>query len=99
MLNRSDVDALKLERWESVRVEWVDSAGYSTWKDIDDLEAQFARNTYACSTVGQWFGVNDLAVCVVGSRDHDKPNVDNAMMIPLVAVMRIIPLVPLEPGA
>lgn len=83
---------MNFERGQIVEIEWVDSCGNAGWQSEKDILAWSGgdtKNTH--HTIGYFVTSNDKVVVVVQSYvDYEYGrSVDNAMSIPLVAVLRV----------
>jgi hypothetical protein len=73
----------KMDQWELVQFEWVDSAGpESGWHKPGKKEMEI----HGCVTVGQLYAQSSDRVVVVLSRDSTSKNVDGIITIPTVAI-------------
>jgi hypothetical protein len=73
----------KMEQWELIEVEWVDSAGTENgWHKPGKKEMEI----HGCVTVGQLYAQSTDRIVIVLSRDSTSQNIDGIITIPTVAV-------------
>jgi hypothetical protein len=73
----------KMEQWELIEVEWVDSAGTENgWHKPGKKEMEI----HGCVTVGQLYAQSVDRIVIVLSRDSTSKNIDGIITIPTVAV-------------
>jgi len=73
----------QVERWECVRVEWVDSCGPKHgWHKAAKKEQQVAH----CVSGGLVFAQDAECLSLVLSRDTDSKAIDGIITIPNVAI-------------
>lgn len=76
----------KLEQWELVRVEWMDSRGG------DNGWHKPKRKSFAiegCVTVGQVYAMSSDRIVLVLSRDTLNDYVDSLITIPSIAITKL----------
>lgn len=86
---------MKLEQWEKIEVEWLDSAHTSGWRSIKNVEENLKREELLHRTVGYLFKDTGYSLAIVQSigpecKENDNiRNVDAIMEIPKAAITKI----------
>jgi len=82
----------KLNRWDMVRVKWVDSAHNSRWTHIDEVNK---LQICECETVGLFLLQDTTKISValsVSDKGSEFESFDSTMSIPLCAVTKVTKL-------